>query len=75
MLKNLLSIVIALVAVLIFTLRGVIAWTHAVIMIPGVAAGGYFGVWAARRLPQTIVRVLVCAVGLALAGYYFSIGA
>lgn len=70
-LKNLLAIIIALVAVLIFTLRGVIAWTHAAIMIPGVALGGYIGVWAARRLPQTIVRILVCTIGLALAGYLF----
>ena len=73
-LKNLLSIVIAAVAVVIFTLRGVIAWTHAAIMIPGVALGGYVGVWAARRLPQAIVRGIVCVVGLALAGYYFSAG-
>ena len=73
-LKTLLSIVIAAVAVVIFVARGVIAWTHALVMIPGVMLGGWVGVWAARRMPQAVVRTIVCAVGLALAGYYFWVG-
>ena len=73
-LKNLLAIVIAAVAILIFVLQGIIAWEHAIVMIPGVALGGHVGVWAARRMPQSVVRVIVTAVGLFLTGYYFYIG-
>lgn len=70
-LKNFLSIVIATVAVVIFATGGVVAWLHAAAMVPGVALGGYAGVWAARRVPQSLMRAFVIAVGLLLAGYYF----
>ena len=73
-LKNLLSIVIAAVAIVIFASGGVVAWTAAAIMVPGVALGGYAGVWTARRVPQGIVRALVVAIGLFLAFYYFTKG-
>ena len=43
-------------------------------MVPGVAIGGYAGVWTARRVPQGIVRGFVVAVGLFLAVYYFVTG-
>ncbi|MCP1198163.1 sulfite exporter TauE/SafE family protein [Notoacmeibacter sp. MSK16QG-6] len=70
-LKNLLSNVIAIVAIVVFISGGVISWPGALAMIPGVALGGYGGVWAAKRVPQTAVRMFVIAVGLFLAGYYF----
>lgn len=73
-LKNLLSIVIAAVAILIFVSGGVIAWPHALAMIPGVALGGYVGVWGAKRVPQNVVRGFVILVGLLLAAYYFATG-
>jgi uncharacterized protein len=70
-LKNLLSIVIAAVAIAVFVSGGVVAWLQAIVMVPGVALGGYAGVWAAKRVPQTAVRIFVVAVGLFLAAYYF----
>lgn len=70
-LKNMLSIVIAAVAILVFVSGGVVAWTEAAIMVPGVALGGYAGVWAARRVPQPLVRGFVTAVGLGLTILYF----
>ncbi|MBN9077167.1 MAG: hypothetical protein BGN87_06860 [Rhizobiales bacterium 65-79] len=73
-LKNMLSIVIAAVAIIVFASGGVVTWLAAVIMVPAVALGGYFGVWSARRVPQLAVRVFVIAIGLFLAGYYFSKG-
>ncbi len=72
--KNLLSIVIAAVAILVFATGGVVAWLQAAVMVPGVALGGYAGVWTARRVPQTVVRLFVVAVGLFLALYYFTRG-
>lgn len=73
-LKNLLSIVIAAVAILVFVSGGVVAWPEALVMIPAVAAGGYVGVAIARRVPQPVLRGFVITVGLALAGYYFAKG-
>ena len=71
-LKNMLAIVIAAVAIVVFVSGGVVAWLEVAFMIPGVALGGYAGVWAARRVPQLAVRIFVIAVGLLLAGYYFA---
>ncbi|HCL65779.1 MAG TPA: hypothetical protein DIC56_13260 [Rhizobium sp.] len=70
-LKNLLSIVIATVAIAVFVSGGVVVWAKAVVMIPAVALGGYSGVWAARRVPQSLMRAIVVAVGLGLTVYYF----
>ena len=73
-LKNMLAIVIAAVAIVVFVSGGVVAWLEVLFMMPGVALGGYSGVWAAKRVPQAIVRVFVIAIGLFLAGYYFWTG-
>lgn len=73
-LKNLLAVVIAIVAIVVFVAGDVVDWPGALAMIPGVALGGYAGVWAARRVPQVYVRAFVIAVGLFLAAYYFATG-
>ncbi|MFD1746348.1 sulfite exporter TauE/SafE family protein [Rhizobium helianthi] len=73
-LKNLLATVIAAVAIVVFVSGGVVGWAQALVMIPAVAAGGYAGVWLARRVPQTVMRVLVICVGIALTIYYFVTG-
>jgi uncharacterized membrane protein YfcA len=73
-LKNMLSIVIAAVAIVVFVWGGVVAWPQALVMIPAVALGGYVGVWAAKRIPQPVLRGFVIAVGLLLAIYYFVSG-
>ena len=73
-LKNLLSIVIAAVAIVVFIGGGVVSWMQALAIVPGVALGGYAGVWMAKRVPQGIVRAFVIATGLFLAVYYFVTG-
>ncbi|WP_202298698.1 sulfite exporter TauE/SafE family protein [Mesorhizobium sp. 131-2-1] len=73
-LKNMLAVVIAAVAILVFVSGGVVAWPQAIVMIPGGALGGYAGVWIAKRVPQNVVRGFVVAVGLFLAFYYFTKG-
>ena len=72
--KNVLANVIAIVAIVVFVSGGVVNWLGALAMIPGVALGGYCGVWIAKRVPQIAVRVFVIAIGLFLAGYYFVTG-
>ncbi|TIW86654.1 MAG: sulfite exporter TauE/SafE family protein, partial [Mesorhizobium sp.] len=73
-LKNMLAVVIAAVAIVVFVSGGVVAWPQAIIMIPAGALGGYAGVWIAKRVPQNAVRGFVVAVGLFLAFYYFGKG-
>lgn len=73
-LKNFLAIVIAAVAILVFTAAGAVSWLHAVVMVPAVAIGGYAGVSMARRVPQEVLRWLVVAAGAGLALYYFVTG-
>jgi len=73
-LKNMLAVVIAAVAIVVFVSGGVVAWPQAIVMIPGGALGGYAGVWIAKRVPQNVVRGFVIAVGLFLAFYYFTKG-
>jgi len=73
-LKNMLAMVIATVAIVVFVSGGVVAWPEALAMIPGGALGGYAGVWLAKRVPQNVVRGFVIAVGLFLAVYYFVTG-
>jgi uncharacterized protein len=70
-LKNMLATVIAAVAIIVFVWGGVVAWPEAIVMIPGVALGGWSGVWVAKRVPQQVMRWVVIAVGVALAVYYF----
>jgi hypothetical protein len=70
-LKNMLAMVIASLAIVVFVAGGVVAWPEAIVMIPGGAIGGYSGVWIAKRVPQSVVRAFVIAVGLFLAVYYF----
>jgi uncharacterized membrane protein YfcA len=69
--KNFLSIVIAAVAIAVFTVGGAIDWLYGLIMLPGAGLGGYLGVYVAKRVPQALLRYAVIAVGLFLAGYYF----
>ena len=73
-LKNMLAVVIAAIAILVFVGGGVVSWPHALVMLPGAALGGYAGVWIAKRVPQPVVRGFVIAVGLFLAVYYFVTG-
>lgn len=73
-LKNMLAVVIAAIAILVFVGGDVVAWPQALVMIPGGALGGYAGVWIAKRVPQSAVRGFVIAVGLFLAVYYFVTG-
>ncbi|MBD9374694.1 sulfite exporter TauE/SafE family protein [Rhizobium sp. ARZ01] len=73
-LKNFLAMLIAAVAIIVFTSGDVVAWPQAAVMIPAGAIGGYSGVWVARRVPQNVIRALVVAVGGMLTIYYFATG-
>lgn len=65
-LKIFLAICLNIVAIIGFTLAGLIAWQPAVVMATGALAGGYFGASIARRLSRTLVRAIVIFIGLAI---------
>jgi uncharacterized membrane protein YfcA len=48
-----------------------VSWPHAAVMAVAAVLGGLAGAGVARRLPATLVRRFVAAVGFALAAYYF----
>jgi uncharacterized membrane protein YfcA len=70
-LKNFLAIVIAAVAIVVFSTAGAVAWYHAAVMVPGCALGGYAGIAVAKRVSQVVLRWVVIAAGLGLSVYYF----
>ena len=68
--KTLLSVVTAAVTLVVFSGGGIVSWPEGATMLAAVAAGGWMGVAAARRLPQLLVRIFVVSVGLLLTVYY-----
>lgn len=66
-LKGLLSLLIGAVAALYFALFGPVEWAAAAIMAGASLVGGHAGVGLARRLPDTLLRALVVAFGVAVA--------
>lgn len=70
-LKNLLSISIALMAVVVFIGGGVIDWSGALLLIPGATLGGFAGIYAARRVRQAYIRWIVTGIAALLTAYYF----
>lgn len=69
--KNFVSVILTLIAVVIYAASGAIAWTHALWMAIGATAGGYFGGVTARRLKPALVRGFVVLTGLAMTAAFF----
>jgi uncharacterized membrane protein YfcA len=62
-LKNLLSGLTGVVAVIIFIVTGMVAWPHTLAMAAGALAGGYAGARLARVIPAAFLRWLIIGVG------------
>jgi uncharacterized membrane protein YfcA len=59
-----LGLLINLVAALVFTLRGHLAWTAVVILMVSTFLGGWLGAHITRKIPSAWVRALVIATGV-----------
>jgi uncharacterized membrane protein YfcA len=70
-LKTLFGTAINGLAVVIFVLDGQVAWKYVVPMALASILGGFLGAAGARRLNRNLVRLVVVAIGLSLAAYYF----
>jgi uncharacterized membrane protein YfcA len=68
--KNLLSGLTSLVAVVVFVYRGMVAWPPTVVMMAGALVGGFLGGRLARVLPPSLIRGIVITVGAVLTVIY-----
>ena len=68
--KNLLSGLTGLVAVVVFIVQGIVAWPQALAMMGGALVGGLLGGRLVRVLPQPLIRFVVITVGTILTLVY-----
>jgi uncharacterized membrane protein YfcA len=64
--KNLVTALNTFAASLIFIGLGAVAWPQTLAMMAGCIIGGYCGAHFARAVPQSVMRVVVVAVGALL---------
>ncbi len=62
-LKNAVSTVVGLMTVLVFAIFGPVDWAYVALLTPATLAGGYLGARLARRLPPTVLRVVIVVLG------------
>lgn len=70
-LKNLLAAVITSVAVVVFSVSGLVSWPHTAVAFLGAVLGGLIGSRVARTLSATWLRRIVITAGLGLSFHYF----
>jgi len=64
--KNFLGICINSIAVLSFSLKGLVVWPDALIMALAATLGGYFGAKMAVRVAQVTIRRAIVAIGFVI---------
>ena len=64
--KNFLGICINSIAVLSFSLKGLVVWPDALLMAVAATLGGYFGAKMAVRVGQTTIRRAIVVIGLVI---------
>ncbi|GAA5120610.1 sulfite exporter TauE/SafE family protein [Pseudonocardia adelaidensis] len=67
--KGLLSLVVATVTVVYFAVGAPVHWLAVAVLAPATLVGGYFGARVARRSPETVLRVAVVLLGVAVGIY------
>lgn len=67
--KNLLSAVIGLTTVVVFTLAGPVNWAGVAVVAPATLVGGYVGARVVRRLPSAVLKAIIVTFGTVI-GFY-----
>lgn len=70
-LKNLVAALLALIAVAIYAVGGVVEWRQALIMMVAATLGGYGGARVARHIPAAWLRAGIVATGLVMSLLFF----
>ncbi len=69
--KNLASLLLTAIAVVVYAWGGLVAWPQALVMMIAATAGGYFGARVARRIPAPALRAGIVATGLVMTVLFF----
>ncbi|MGN9804360.1 sulfite exporter TauE/SafE family protein [Micromonospora sp. L32] len=67
--KNLLSAVVGLTTVAVFSLFGPVNWAAVAVVAPATLVGGYAGARLVRRLPPVLLKMLIVAFGTVIGLY------
>ena len=59
------------IAFIIFVVDGQVVWRFCLAAMIAAAIGGYSSASLARRIPQTVLRAMVVAIGLGMAAFFF----
>jgi uncharacterized membrane protein YfcA len=65
--KGVLSLVVGIVAVIVFSVGAPVDWLSVALLAPTTLAGGYLGAKLAGRLPAPVLRVAVVLIGSSVA--------
>lgn len=69
--KNLVSLVLSIIAVVTFAVAGIVDWRWAIPMMASATLGGYIGGKLAAVLPDRLVRSIVIVTGLVMTVQFF----
>ncbi|MEV6344179.1 sulfite exporter TauE/SafE family protein [Actinoplanes sp. NPDC051851] len=70
-LKNLLSAIVGMVTILVYSIFGPVNWAAVAVVAPATVIGGYLGAKVARRLPAKVLRAVIVTFGLLVGTYLF----
>ncbi|MFI6757988.1 sulfite exporter TauE/SafE family protein [Micromonospora sp. NPDC050417] len=65
-LKNVVSAVVGLTTVVVFSAFGPVDWAAVAIVAPATLVGGYFGARLARQLPPAVLKGVIVAFGMTI---------
>jgi hypothetical protein len=71
-LKNVLTAIVNGTAAVIFALTTAVAWDVALLLAIGSVIGGQMGAKVGRRIPPTLLRVVIVTVGLLVVFRYIT---
>lgn len=69
--KNLISLILTVIAVLVYAWGGTVIWSSALFMMTAVIVGGYAGARLARRTPRRWLRGGIVFVGTVMTILFF----
>lgn len=72
--KNFLALLFNFVAIVTFSISGLVQWPIAVLMAVGSAVGGHYAARYAQRTNQEVVRQLIGVIGIGTALWLFATG-
>ncbi|GGM48819.1 UPF0721 transmembrane protein [Micromonospora sonchi] len=67
--KNLLSALVGLTTVLVFSFAGPVNWAGVALIAPATLIGGYAGARLVRRLPPVVLKTVIVVFGTLIGGY------